>query len=53
MKRLLIALLVSTLFVIAVSGCTEETSEAKNRRAGLIGNENLRLQLKEKDAKIA
>jgi len=53
MNRLLTALLVSMLFVIAVSGCQEDNSPAKDKRANLIGNENLRLQLKDKDAKIA
>lgn len=53
MNRLLTALLVSMLFVIAVSGCQEDNSPASDRRANLIGSENLRLQLKDKDAKIA
>lgn len=53
MNRLLTALLVSMLFVIAVSGCQEDNSPSNNRRANLIGSENLRIQLKDKDAKIA
>lgn len=53
MNRLLTALLVSMLFVIAVSGCQEDNSPAKDRRANLIGSENLRIQLRDKDAKIA
>jgi hypothetical protein len=53
MNRLLTALLISMLFVIAVSGCQEDNSPSNDRRANLIGSENLRLQLKDKDAKIA
>ena len=53
MNKLLTALLVSMLFVIAVSGCQEDNSPANDRRANLIGSENLRLQLKDKDDKIA
>ena len=53
MKRLTTALLVSMLLLIAVSGCNEETYGNGNRRAQLIGNENLRQQVIEKDAKIS
>lgn len=53
MNRLLTTLLASMLLVIAVSGCQENNSTSNDRRANLIGSENLRLQLKDKDAKIA
>lgn len=48
MKKLLTALLVSMLLVIAVSGCEEN-----NRRAEMVAIDNLRLQITEKDTKIA
>jgi len=47
MKQSLIALLISMLLLIAVSGCQEGDG-----RAQMIANENLRLELKEKDTKI-
>lgn len=53
MNRLLTALLVSMLFVIAVSGCQEDNSPSNDRRANLVGSENLRIELEDKDTKIA
>ena len=52
MKKLSIALLVSMLFVIAVSGCQENNSPAPNRRAAMIGGETLRVEINQKNAKI-
>ncbi|MBW8017203.1 MAG: hypothetical protein FVQ82_13550 [Planctomycetes bacterium] len=53
MKKLLTTLLVSMLLAFAVSGCQENNSPEINPQAKLIANEILRLELDEKNARIA